>query len=48
MPTYRYKAVNKRGIIVRNVVEEGNKMALMRKLKSNGLFPISISQVVTR
>ena len=48
MPTYRYKAVNKRGVVVRNVVEEGNKMALMRKLKNNGLYPISISQVVSR
>ena len=46
MPTYNYKAIDKRGTIVRNKVEEGNKLTLIRKLKSNGLHPISISQTV--
>ncbi len=48
MPTYIYKAVNKRGKIIRNKVEEGSKIALVRKLKANGLSPISINQTVSR
>lgn len=48
MPTYIYKAVDKSGAIVRNKVEEGNKITLVRKLKSNGLHPISISQTVAK
>ena len=48
MPTYVYKAVNKNGTIVKNRVEEGNKLTLIRKLKGNGLIPISISQTVAR
>ena len=43
MPTYIYKAVNSDGRIVRNRVEEGNKITLIRKLKANGLAPISIT-----
>ena len=48
MPTYIYKAVNSDGRIVRNRVEEGNKITLMRKLKANGLSPISITQTIAR
>ena len=50
MPTYNYKAMTKNGTIVKNKVQEGNKTNLIRKLKSNGLYPISISQstAVTR
>ncbi len=49
MPTYVYKAVNKSGDIVKNRVEdEGNKLTLYRKLKENGLAPISITQTYTR
>ena len=48
MPTYVYKAVSKDGRIVRNRVEEGNKLMLMRKLKENGLAPISITQTIAR
>ena len=48
MPTYIYKAVNKNGLIVRNRVEEGSKIALIRKLKANGLAPISINQTIAR
>lgn len=48
MPTYIYKAVNKKGMIVRNRVEEGSKIALIRKLKANGLAPISINQTIAR
>ena len=48
MPTYIYKAVNKNGLIVRNRVEEGSKIALIRKLKANGLSPITINQTISR
>lgn len=48
MPTYIYKAVNSDGRIVRNRVEEGNKLTLIRKLKDNGLAPISITQTIAR
>ena len=48
MPTYMYKAINDKGVIVRNRVEEGRKLLLVKKLKSNGLFPIAITQTVAR
>ena len=48
MPTYIYKAVTKKGLIVRNRVEEGSKLVLMRKLKAAGLAPISINQTIAR
>lgn len=44
MPTYIYRAVDKTGTIVKNKVEEGNRLTLLRKLKSNGLYPIAIMQ----
>lgn len=48
MPTYIYKAVTRNGRVVKNRVEEGSKLILMRKLKANGLSPISINQTVAR
>ena len=48
MPTYMYKAINDKGMIVRNRVEEGSKLILVKKLKSNGLHPIAITQTVAR
>lgn len=45
MPEYVYKAVTKNGLIVKNKVEEGNKQALIKRLKSNDLMPIHIVQV---
>ena len=48
MPTYIYKAVDKHGKIVRNRVEEGNKLTLIRKLKANGLAPISVTQTISK
>lgn len=48
MPTYVYRAVNKHGTIVRNKVEEGNRLTLVRKLKGNGLYPITVTQTVAR
>ncbi len=48
MPTYYYKAINEKGVIVRNRVEESSKLILVKKLKSNGLFPIAVTQAVAR
>ncbi len=44
MPTFTYKAITKRGARVKNTVEENSKLILYRKLKQNGLSPISITQ----
>ena len=45
MATFNYKALTEDGRIVRNKVEEGNKISLIHKLKSNGLYPISVTQL---
>lgn len=44
MATFSYKAVTKDGRIVTNKIEEGNRLTLIKKLKSNGLYPISVVQ----
>ena len=45
MPEYVYKAVTKKGQIVKNKVEESSRQALIKKLKGNELMPIQIVQV---
>ncbi len=45
MPLYIYKAVTEKGLIVSNRVEELNKFMLLKKLKTNGLMPISVTQI---
>lgn len=45
MPTYMYKAVTSKGLIVKNKVESDSKHNLVKTLKNNGLTPISIDQV---
>ncbi|MBR3133014.1 MAG: type II secretion system F family protein [Clostridia bacterium] len=47
MPTYQYKAMAKNGRIVKNTVTDDSKAELFKKLKKNGLTPISIQQAVT-
>ena len=44
MATFNYRALTEDGRIVTNRVEEGNRITLIKKLKSNGLQPISIIQ----
>ena len=44
MATFSYKAVTKDGRIVTNKIEEGNRLTLIKKLKSNGLYTISVIQ----
>ena len=48
MPTFVYRAVNEKGTIVRNKVEDVNKRSLIRKLKNNNLMPINVIQVKKR
>lgn len=44
MPSFLYRAVTEDGKIVRNIVEEVNRKALIKKLLRNGLTPINIQQ----
>lgn len=44
MATFNYRALTDDGRIVRNKVEEGTRLNLVKKLKENGLHPISITQ----
>lgn len=44
MGTFNYRALTEDGRIVSNKVEEGTRLALIKKLKENGLYPISIVQ----
>ena len=45
MPLYIYKAVSEKGQVVTNRVEELNKFVLLKKIKSNGLMPIAVTQI---
>ncbi len=48
MATFNYRALTEDGRIVRNKVEEGNRITLIKKLKANGLYPISVTQNMAR
>ena len=45
MPTYVYKAVTDKGVIVRNKVEATSRQNLIKSLKNSSLLPISIEQI---
>lgn len=45
MATYTYKALTKRGMIVRNRVEAPTKQSLIKLLKSNEMLPISVTRI---
>jgi len=45
MPLYIYKAVDRKGQVIRNRVEEINRFILLNKLKKNGFMPISVTQI---
>ena len=47
MATFNYKAVTNDGRVVSNRVEEGSRLTLIKKLKSNGLQPISVAKINT-
>ena len=44
MATFSFRALTEDGRIVSNKVEEGNRITLIKKLKANGLYPISVTQ----
>ena len=44
MATFSYRALTSDGRVVSNRVEEGSRLALVKKLKENGLQPITIVQ----
>lgn len=48
MPTYVYKAITDKGVIIKNKVDSGSKGQLARTLKNNNLLPITIDQVAYR
>lgn len=45
MPIYVYRAMTKDGRMVRNRVEEENRHTLVKKLKRNGLYAITVSEL---
>ena len=45
MATYTYKAVTKRGMVVRNRVEAQTRQQLIKSLKANELIPITINRI---
>lgn len=47
MPTFAYKAVTPQNQIVKGTIEDANKVGCIKKLKRNGLEPISLTQTVT-
>lgn len=48
MPLYKYRAATRTGDIVEYKTEEPNKYVLLKKLKSNGLYPISVTALNKR
>ena len=44
MPTYMYRALTKNGQEVKNRVEDSSRISLIKKIKRNGLTPISVVQ----
>ena len=48
MPVYSYRALTKTGQEVKNRVEDVNRFNLIKKLKRNGLMPISVIQINSR
>ena len=45
MPVYVYRAMTKDGHIVRNKIEDSSKNSVIKKVKRNGLMPISVVQL---
>ena len=45
MPIYKYRAATKAGDVVENRIDAPNKYALLKKLKNNDLYPISVVSI---
>ena len=48
MPVYRYRAITENGVIVTNIMEEGSKYLVIKKLKRNNLVPINVDKSLQR
>lgn len=48
MPIYKYRAATRTGDVVEYRTDSSNKFALLNKLKTNGLYPISITSINVR
>ena len=46
MPTFIYKAITPQGQIVKSKMDDASKLSCVKKLKRNGLIPISVSQTI--
>ena len=47
MPTFNYKAITPQGVVVKSKLEDASKMSCIKKLRRNGLVPISVTQTLT-
>lgn len=47
MPTFIYKAITPQGQIVKAKMDDASKISCVRKLKRNGLTPVSVTQTIT-
>lgn len=47
MPTYEYRAITAKGQMVKSKIDDASKLSCMKRLKRNGLIPISVTQVVS-
>ena len=46
MPTYLYKAITSHGQIVRSRIDDSSRISCIKRLKRNGLTPVSVVQTV--
>ncbi len=46
MPKFEYKAMTKQGQIVKNRIVDTSRSACIKRIKKNGLTPISVNQVI--
>ena len=47
MPTFICKSISPQGQIVKSRIEDASKISCIKKLKRNGLIPISVTQTIT-
>ena len=47
MPTFIYKAITPQGQIIKSKMDDSSKVSCVKRLKRNGLTPISVSQTIT-
>lgn len=46
MPTFNYRAITPQGQVVRNKMDDASKLSCIKRLKRNGLTPISVQQTI--